>query len=79
MLKPVYLSHPPNPWGAETPPFPMEAAGESKPAAYCSHPPTPELPRQLVTRVGYVEDLVELRTPLKASFSILILVAAFAA
>ena len=27
------------------------------------HPPVPELPRQLVSRVGYVEDFDEPRTP----------------
>ena len=43
------------------------------PEAYLSHPPTPELPRQLVTRVGYVEDLVEPRTTLGARFNILLM------
>jgi len=47
-----------------------EAAGESKPEAYLSHPPTPELPRQLVPRVGNVEDFDDPRTKLQAGFSI---------
>lgn len=32
--------------------------------------PYPELPRQLVSRVGYVEDVVKPRTQLMARFSI---------
>src|SRR3954468_5322191 len=32
---------------------------ESKPEAYPSSPAPPELPRQLVSRVGYVEDFDE--------------------
>jgi len=35
------------------------------------HPPTPELPRQLDSRVGYVEDSVEPRTTLEGIFTIL--------
>ena len=35
------------------------------------HPPHPELPRQLVSRVGYVEDLFKARTKLEGFFSIL--------
>jgi len=34
------------------------------------HPPAPELPRQLVSRVGYVEDFDDPRTTLEASFTI---------
>src|SRR5262245_31609523 len=49
-----------------------KAVGERRPEAYLSHPPTAELPRQLVTRVGYVEDLVEPRTKLGARFNILL-------
>jgi hypothetical protein len=36
------------------------------------HPPTPELPRQLVSRVGYVEDFDEPRTTLGAVFTSLL-------
>lgn len=34
-----------------------------------SHPPTPKLPRQLVLRVGYVEDYFDPRTKLGIVFS----------
>src|SRR5262245_7578339 len=49
-----------------------KAAGERRPEAYLSHPPTAELPRPLVTRVGYVEGLVEPKTMLGARFNILL-------
>jgi hypothetical protein len=39
-----------------------KAAGESKPEAYPFSPAHPELPRQLVSQVGYVEDFDEPRT-----------------
>jgi hypothetical protein len=48
-----------------------KAAGESKPEAYLSHPPNPELSEQLFSRVGYVEDFDESRTKLAACFNIL--------
>ena len=35
-----------------------------------SHPPTPELPRQLVSRVGYVEDCDEPRTTFESADSV---------
>ena len=41
-----------------------KAAGESKPEAYWSHPPNPELSEQLFSRMGYVEDAFEARTTL---------------
>jgi hypothetical protein len=52
--------------------LPRKAAGESKPEAYPSSPARPELPRQLVSRVGYVEDFDEPRTKLADFFSILL-------
>ncbi|MCG3775901.1 MAG: hypothetical protein JW395_2748 [Nitrospira sp.] len=48
-----------------------KAAGESKPEAYHFSPAHPKLPRQLVLRVGYVEDFDESRTTLAACFNIL--------
>jgi hypothetical protein len=45
-----------SPAGCSKRPF-SEAAGESKPEAYQSHPPNPELSEQLFSRVGYVEGL----------------------
>jgi hypothetical protein len=42
------------------------------PEAYHSHPPNPELLEQLLSRVGYVEDAFEARTPLADFFSILL-------
>ena len=41
------------------------------PEAEHSHPPNPELSEQLFSRVGYVEDAFEARTPLAGFFSIL--------
>ena len=41
------------------------------PEAYRSSPAHPELPRQLVSQVGYVEDAFEVRTKLVSFFSIL--------
>jgi hypothetical protein len=42
------------------------------PEAYRFSPAHPKLPRQLVLRVGYVEDAFEVRTPLAGFFSILL-------
>ena len=41
------------------------------PEAYHFSPAHPKLPRQLVLRVGYVEDAFEVRTTLTDFFSIL--------
>jgi hypothetical protein len=46
-----------------------EAAGEKEPEGYLFSPAHPKLPRQLVLRVGYVEDSFEARTKLEAVFS----------
>ena len=48
------------------------AADESTGGVPISHPPTPRLSRQLVLRVGYVEDLNDARTQLAGCFSILL-------
>jgi len=42
------------------------------PEAYLFSPPHPKLPRQLVLRVGYVEDAFEARMKLANFFSILL-------
>ena len=52
--------------------FVSKATGESKPEAYHSHPPNPELSEQLLSRVGYVEDFDVPRTKLADCFSILL-------
>jgi hypothetical protein len=39
-----------------------KAAGESKPEAWLFSPTHPKLPRQLVLRVGYLEDFDESKT-----------------
>ena len=39
-----------------------KARGEREPGRIVPHPPAPELPRQLVSRVEYVEDSLEPRT-----------------
>ena len=41
-----------------------KAAGELKPKASHFSPAHPKLPRQLILRVGYVEDLNDARTML---------------
>ena len=48
-----------------------KAAGESKPEAYPSHPPTPSYQNSSFP-VGYVEDFDESRTPLTGFLSILL-------
>jgi hypothetical protein len=48
---------------------PDKAAGEKKPEAYHSHPPNPELPEQLFSQLGYVEDVCDPRTKLAGIFS----------
>ena len=47
-----------------------EATGEKNPEAHSFAPALPELPRQLFTSMGYVEECFEPRIKLEASFSI---------
>jgi hypothetical protein len=49
-----------------------KAAGKLAPEAYLFSPAHPKLPRQLVLRVGYVEDVGEPRTTREVVFSVLL-------
>ena len=55
--------------------LPARPQTKNRPQAYPSSPAHPELPRQLVSRVGYVEDLFKARTKLEGFFSILLVLA----
>jgi hypothetical protein len=55
--------------------LPARPQPKNRPQAYPSSPAHPELPRQLVSRVGYVEDLFKARTKLGGFFSILLVLA----
>jgi hypothetical protein len=50
----------------------QQGHSERGPQAYPSSPAHPELPRQLVSPVGYIEDLNDARMPLADFFSILL-------
>ena len=53
--------------------LPARPQTKNRPQAYPSSPAHHELPRQLVSQVGYVEDLFKARTKLGGFFSILLL------
>ncbi len=54
---------------------PARPQPKNRPQAYPSSPAHPELPKQLVSRVGYVEGLFKARTKLENFFSILLVLA----
>ena len=60
---------PARPWRAETRLVPSKATASEGPGAYLFSPTHPKLPRQLVLRVGYVEDLNDARTTLAGFFN----------
>ena len=68
-------SHPPNPGAPKRALSQARPQTKNRPQAYPSSPAHPELPRQLVSRVGYVEDLFKARTKLGGFFSILLVLA----
>jgi hypothetical protein len=68
LLHPPALSLPRQPLHPMPRLSPGKAAGEKRPKAYPSHPPTPNCRRNSFP-MGYVEDCFDLRTPLEGCFS----------
>ena len=69
LKKLIVLTHPTP--ARQDAPHPGKAAGESKPEAYPSHPPTQSYQNSSFP-VGYVEDFDEPRTTLRSFFSTLL-------
>jgi hypothetical protein len=68
LLHPPALSLPRQPLRPRTRLFSAKASGEKQPEAYLSHPPTSTCQSSSFP-MGYVEDSIDLRTPLEGCFS----------